>query len=157
MQMSQSKKNMKYVPYNHRYMENGILHYGKAESTGEDCVRLVDVDKHQICIWQRRGYCNYQLHSSENVEDGWETIGKRRKLVESRKITPCPHELHNKGECPMRFTPEHQKWHYHFSMRLGKEVIRDTDGKPVCRYRLFGHKKCWESQNGEHRKVFAHK
>lgn len=152
-----TETNMQNVPANYGFMEDGVKKYGHTDSTGEECVKMVDRDQRHSHTWQRHGYCVYQMRKDETDEEGWTIVGKRRKLLESRKMCPCPYELSEEGECPMRFDPEHEKWHYHFAKRREGKVVRNGDGKPVCRYHLNGRRKCWEKHHSMHRQVFDHR
>jgi hypothetical protein len=151
-----STTSMENIPSNHGYLENGHKWYGYAQSNGEDNVKLVECSKRHIHRWARHGYTEWKLNTEEKDEDGWVAVGKRQ-LVANREMTPCPHELEHNGECPQRFEAKHKAQHYHFARWRGDNVVRNTEGKPLCRWHISGNKKCWEARNGPHRKLFAHR
>ncbi len=151
-------KNMEDVPCNYGYLVGGKKYSGHADTSENGaCVKLLDTDKQHLHGWFRRGYMKWQLNKGETGEDVWETVGKRRALLNNNSMVPCPHELEQGGECPLRYQPDHERYHYHFAQRRRGVVVRNVDGKPLCRYHIGGPKKCWEGRNGPHRKLFAHR
>lgn len=147
--------NMKNVPSNCGYIYDGKKYYGNASPDGTNFVRMVEPNMRNTHVWGRRGYTQWELN--EKGKDGWETVGKHRKLIRSRAMIPCPNELKNNGQCHLRFQEEHERHHYHFARRRQGVVIHNHNNKPICRYHITGDKKCWESRNSQHRQVFAHK
>lgn len=158
MTQSTPLMNMKNIPSNCGYIQGWKKYYGNAPSDGTCSVKMVEPSIRNTHVWGRRGYTQWELNKNEKDEEGCETtVGKRRKLISSRSMIPCPNELKNNGQCHLRFNEEHERHHYHFTRRRQGVVIHNHDGKPICRYHITGDKKCWESRNSQHRQVFAHK
>lgn len=155
--MISTDTNMSNLPCNYGVIKDGKKYMGQADVTEKGkVVRIVNTDDKISHLWTRGGFCSYQMREDETVEEGWEMVGKRRKLIESRKMVSCPFELKDDGKCPHRHEPDHEKWHYHFSLRKGLEIVRNNEGKPYCRYHLTGNRVCWLVHNGPHRLVFVH-
>ncbi len=144
-----------YLPYNRGYIINGRKIYGHQE-TVKNCtnMKLISSDNH-IHTWLRRGYVEKKLNADETEYDGL-LKSKRRVLISSRSMMPCPNELNNYGICTERHDPNHRNFFYHFTKYDRNDNIVTRNNMVVCRYKKHGKWNCWEKQNGHHAKVFTH-
>lgn len=71
---------------------------------------------------------------------------------DSMRKQACPYELNMKGDCPYRAS-EHGTYLHHYARRHQGFVVRDIQGKPLCRWSM---EDCWEAHDPNHRFVFSH-
>ena len=145
-----------YIPSNCGYIINGKKYYGNGNLQDSGKTVKMLTQNNSLMLWTRRGFTEMEL-DPEDTELGVFTEKKRRRLITSRSMRPCPSELENNGLCHERFDHEHQKYFYHFAKYNSNVVATNkTDSRVQCKYSRHGKWHCWEKNNGDHAKIFFH-
>lgn len=141
-----------YLPSNRGIVVDGKKYFGALES--DSAIIISVIEGRQIHSWLRRSYTLEEFNDSD-TEWSALTENKRRRLVTSRKMLPCPEELKNSGVCNKRHDREHREFFYHFAKhRHGSPVSNGSRVK--CLYQRSGSRPCWERYNADHCRVFYH-
>ena len=150
-------ESLPFIPSNRGYILEENKFYGTNKPIeSQKNVKLIDFDTRQVHIWNRRGFLKKEINEGETDWDCW-TTESRQRLITSRSMKPCPHEIKNNGICPKHSDPNHTKFFYHHSEYDKDGNLITKNGRVKCKYHSKESKNpCWETLNSDHIKVFYH-